>query len=244
MTTIDTATAAPDTRGLTSIAFDLLRRDVIAGALRPGERLRVQALSARYDIGPTAIREALSRLVTEGMVQAEEQRGFHVTPVSRSDLQDLTEARVEIETVTLTRAIERGDTAWEAELLASYHVLSKTPPPVSPELAIAWGRTHRTFHETLLAGCKSVWLMTICRLLYDKSERYRHLANIRTPPQMTSRVDEHREMVDAALGRDAPAACGLLAGHYRRTTEIILKSPEALQLFEPAKPARRGATRD
>lgn len=135
---------------------DLLRRDVIAGALRPGERLRGQALSARDDIGPTAIREALSRLVTEGLVQAEEQRGFHVTPVSGSDLQDLTEARVEMETVTLTRAIERGDTAWEAELLASHHVRSKTPPPVSPELAVGFGRTHRAFHETLLAGCKSV----------------------------------------------------------------------------------------
>jgi DNA-binding GntR family transcriptional regulator len=244
MISIDKPAAPIDPRGLTSIAFDLLRADVIGGVLRPGDRLRVQALSARYEIGPTAIREALSRLVTEGLVQAEDQRGFHVTPVSRSDLEDLTEARVEIESVTLTRAIERGDTAWEAELLASYHVLSKTPPPITPELAVEWGRTHRTFHETLLTGCKSVWLLTICRLLYDKSERYRYLANIRTPPRMTSRVDEHREMVDAALERDAPTACGLLAQHYRRTTAIILKSPEALQLFEPAKPARRGAARD
>jgi DNA-binding GntR family transcriptional regulator len=61
---------------------------------------------------------------------------------------------------------------------------------------------------------------------------------------MASRVDEHREMVHAVLEREVAATCALLALHHRRTTEIILRSPEALQLFEPAKPARRGAPRD
>lgn len=238
----DSATPLNDGRGLTSIAFERLRTDVMHGVLKPQDRLRVQALSTRYDIGATAIREALSRLVTEGLVLAEDQRGFTVAPVSRDDLIDLTEARIELECLTLTRATERGDTAWEADLLASYHRLSKCPPPLSPDAAAAWGSMHRAFHEALLAGCGSPWLRTLCGLLYDKSERYRYLANIRTVPQMVHRNDEHQQLMDAALNRDAATACALLASHYRRTTDIILGSDDAIALFEPPKRVR-GAPR-
>jgi DNA-binding GntR family transcriptional regulator len=238
MTLADGAALTTDGRGLTSIAFELLRSDVLRGVLKPQDRLRVQALSKRYDIGATAIREALSRLVTEGLVLVEDQRGFMVAPVSRGDLLDLTDARVELESLTLTRSIGRGDTAWEADLLASYHRLSKCPPPVSREAAVVWSGVHRSFHEALLAGCGSVWLRTLCGLLYDKSERYRYLANIRTPPQMTGRVDEHGVLMEAVLKRDAQTACGLLDAHYRRTTEIILRADNSAELFEPPRRTR------
>jgi DNA-binding GntR family transcriptional regulator len=238
MTSVDPVETATDGRGLTSIAFDYLRADVLHGVLKPQERLRVQALSARYQIGATAIREALSRLVTEGLVQVEDQRGFKVAPVSRADLLDLTEARIDLESMTLTHALKRGDTAWEAELMASYHRLSKCPPPTSAAAAATWGVMHRAFHEALLAGCGSAWLQTLCSLLYDKSERYRHLANIRTRSRTSNRSDEHRELMDSALRRDVKVSCRLLAEHYRRTTEIILKSDEVLAMFDPPKPQR------
>jgi DNA-binding GntR family transcriptional regulator len=242
MTSVDPVEAAPDGRGLTSIAFDFLRADVLNGVLKPQERLRVQALSARYQIGATAIREALSRLVTEGLVQVEDQRGFKVAPVSRADLIDLTDTRVDLESMTLTHAIRRGDTAWEADVMASYHRLSKCPPPTSAPAAATWGVMHRAFHETLLAGCGSVWLQTLCRLLYDKSERYRHLANIRTRSRTANRSDEHKELMEAVLRRDGPLACRLLAEHYQRTTEIILQSEEAQAMFErPKSPRGRAA---
>ena len=238
MTSVDTVASTLDGRGLTSIAFDHLRADVLHGVLKPQERLRVQALSARYQIGATAIREALSRLVTEGLVQVEDQRGFKVAPVSRDDLTDLTDTRVDLETLTLTHALKRGDTAWEADVMASYHRLSKCPPPTSPAAAATWGLMHRAFHEALLAGCGSVWLQTLCRLLYDKSERYRHLANIRTRSRSPNRSDEHRDLMDAVLRRDVKLSCRLLGEHYRRTTEIILKSDEVQALFEQPKASR------
>ena len=227
-----------DQGGLQSIAFDYLRTDVLHGVLKPQERLRVQALSARYEIGATAIREALSRLVTEGLVEFEDQRGFKVAPVSRADLMDLTQARVDLEAMTLSHAIKRGDTGWEAELMASYHRLSKCPPPTSTAAAATWGLMHRAFHEALLAGCGSVWLQTLCRLLYDKSERYRHLANIRTKSRTANRSDEHKDLMDAVLKRDAKTSCRILSDHYHRTTEIILKSDEVLAMFERPKAAR------
>lgn len=70
--------ATPTTaRSLTTLAFERLRGDILSGRLRPDERLRIQALSDRYEVGATAIREALSRLVIDGLVDSEDQRGLH-----------------------------------------------------------------------------------------------------------------------------------------------------------------------
>jgi len=58
---------------LTVLAFERLRSHLIRAALRPRKRLRVHALSERYGTGASAIREALSCLVSGGLVQFLEQ---------------------------------------------------------------------------------------------------------------------------------------------------------------------------
>lgn len=216
------ANAIPAAKSLTSLAFERLRGDILAGALQPAERLRIQALSERYRVGATAIREALSRLVTEGLVAVEDQRGFHVTPVSRAELHDLTQTRVRIEQMALRLAIAHGDIEWESRVLGSFHRLSRTPPPTSPELDLQWSAMHRRFHEALIDGCGSPWMLRLCRLLYDKSERYRNLAKLKTHGRGRDAGTEHRALADAAMARDPESACRLLGEHFAETTEIIL----------------------
>lgn len=216
-----TPVAAP-LRSLTTVAFERVRADILGGELLPGEKLPIQALSERYQVGATAIREALSRLVPEGLVACADQRGFSVTPVSRADLLDLTATRVRVEQTALRLAIEQGDIEWESRLLSAFHRLSRTPPPTSPALAAPWSTVHRSFHETLLAGCASPWTLRLCALLYDKSERYRNLAKRTTPQRGRDVSVEHRELMDAAMSRDADAACRLLGAHFTETTQIIL----------------------
>lgn len=211
-------------RSLTTLAFERLRGDILSGVLRPQERLRIQALSERYGIGATAIREALSRLVPDGLVESEDQRGFFVAPVSRDDLVDLTQTRIEVEQMALRLTVERGDVEWESRLLSAFHRLSRTDPPTSPERAVVWARTHQQFHEALVAGCHSAWTLRLCRLLHEKSERYRNLSTQRTRFGDRDIAAEHRALMDAAMGRDAPAACKLLAEHFWQTTNIILTS--------------------
>ncbi|MFX5785409.1 GntR family transcriptional regulator, partial [Acinetobacter baumannii] len=80
--------------------------------------------SDRYGIGATAIREALSRLVSDGLVESEDQRGFAVASISREDLIDLTNTRMDVEGLALRRSIERGDVEWEVNIVSSFHRLS------------------------------------------------------------------------------------------------------------------------
>ena len=221
---MDITTSPASARSLTTQAFERLRSDILLGELRPEERLRIQSLSERYSVGATAIREALSRLVPDGLVESEDQRGFCVAPVSRDELQDLTATRIAVEQLALRAAIANGNVDWESNLLSAFHRLSRAPLPLNAESAVQWSQVHRQFHEALIGGCGSAWTLRLCRLLYDKSERYRNLADRATKPKERDTFVEHRYLMDAAMLRDAPKACELLSEHFWETTQIILKA--------------------
>ena len=229
-------------RSLTSRAFEQLRTDIISARLRPTERLRIQSLSERYDIGATAIREALSRLVTDGLVEFEDQRGFCVAPMSRAVLGDLAQTRLDLDRMALRYAVERGDIDWESKLISAFHRLSRTPAPDSPENAKLWSEVHRQFHMALVAGCGSAWLLRLCALLYDQSERYRNFAIAQSASSARDTVGEHKELLDAALGRDAEALNRLIAEHFGRTTEIVRHANFDDANAPAARPAGRPAT--
>jgi|KBSSwiStaDraftv2_1062776.scaffolds.fasta_scaffold33593_2 DNA-binding GntR family transcriptional regulator len=240
---MDTVTAlASAGRSLTSLAFERLREDILRGRLAPSERLRIQALSERYRIGATAIREALSRLTTDGLVLAEDQRGFTVTPVSPEELLDLTRTRIQVEQMALRMAAAHGDVEWESLVLSSSHRLSRAEEQArSDETLAAWAVAHRQFHEALVAGCGSPWTLRLCRLLYDQTERYRALS---VQPARRRKRDvgkEHRELTEAALARDADALCRLIEAHFGETASLILQN--GLAEGGARSPARSGARR-
>ena len=87
-----------------------------------------------------------------------------------------------------------------------------------------WAQIHRQFHEALIAGCNSAWTLRLCRLLYEKSERCRNLSAQCTRTGDRDIASEHRGLMDAAMARDAVAACRLLSEHFWETTNIILNS--------------------
>src|SRR3954447_17047722 len=78
-------------------AYRRLGDDIISGALMPSEKLRIEHLRQRYAIGASALREALSRLVSDGLVECEAQRGYWVSPLSHAELDDITSTRKVIE---------------------------------------------------------------------------------------------------------------------------------------------------
>src|SRR4051794_797200 len=149
---------------LTQGAYEALRADLLACRIAPGSRLKIQDLCQQHDVSLGAIREALSRLTSEGLVVAEPQRGFRAAPISRADLEDLTMARIEVEGLCLTRAIAVGTVDWEARLVAAFHRLSRTPERVASDPARSaddWAEAHAGFHGALVDGADSPWLLRL-----------------------------------------------------------------------------------
>ena len=83
---------------------DLLEEAILEGELKPGERLRAEALAQRFGTSRTPIREALLQLEAQGLVEVEPNRGAVVRAFDRDDLLDLYEVRALLEPAAAARA--------------------------------------------------------------------------------------------------------------------------------------------
>src|SRR5262245_62478297 len=218
-------------------AYRLLRDDIISGALAPSEKLRIEHLRQRYGIGASALREALSRLVSDGLVECEAQRGYWVSPVSRAELDDITATRKVIEVEALRQSIEFGPLEWEGRVVAACHSLERVETSMveaTREVIMGWERANRAFHMALISGCPSRRLLRFTELLYDQSQRYRHRTVLRRPIPRRGLSSEHTEIVEVTLKRDTERACALLAKHIESTARAVDTA-----VFGTAAPARR-----
>lgn len=221
---------------LTSSVYEQLRADLVAGVYKPGERLGAEALRQRFTTGASPIREALNRLLAEGFVAQEDQKGFRVAPVSEADLRELVDARCWIDGAAIREAIARQNAAWEEAVLLALHRLSrlKRLPDDGSSRNLEWERLHRAFHVALVSGCGSRWMARISEQLFDAAERYRLLAANDVPER--NEFDEHRAIADACLQRRAEDVPDLLRQHYERTFDAIF--PYLTQTKGGPKPAR------
>lgn len=211
---------AQDTLGAT--VYAQLRGDILGGRLRPGERLRAEALRQRYDTGGSPVREALMRLEAEGFVLLEQNKGFRVAEVSAAHLHDLQRARIEIESVALRWAIAEGGVEWEAGLLAAFHRLASVNKAANAGDGrnATWLHYHQEFHLALVSGCHSPTLLSIRQRLFDQAERYVALS-IAYKGEIRDDVGEHRAIMEATLARDVEGALARNCEHIERTTEKL-----------------------
>lgn len=219
-----------DTR--TQRVFGRLRADILSGRLQPGQRLPFGVLAQRYDASVGVLREGLSRLAEQGLVESEPRHGFRVTQVSADDLLDLTSARIAVETMVLRDAIARGDVRWESSLVAAHHLLEHTPE-VAPDdprrLTEEWAAAHAAFHGTLLKACANRRLRQIAEALRAESELYRRWSRQFGTEDDRDVSTEHRLLCEAVLARDAERATKLLEAHIRRTATGLAEMEEVPQ---------------
>jgi GntR family transcriptional regulator, carbon starvation induced regulator len=232
---------------LTEAIYARIRSDILLGVLKPGDKLKLDGLKDRYDASVNTLRESLSRLVSEGLVANQGQRGFAVVPASLDDLRDVTETRRLLECHAAKLSIERADLDWESRVVAAYHKLSKIEAVVDDDPkrhGPLLERYNREFHGALISACGSRWLLTFHAVTYDQSLRYRMLAfQVRDFPRAQSRR-EHRDILDAALARDAKRLLPVLGEHITKGGELyeaadLRGKPPAPRRPAPAKrPAR------
>lgn len=199
-----------------------VRADILSGIRRPETRIRLEDLKAEFNVSWSPLREALSRLVAEGLIQTDEGRGYRVAAVSRAELADVIHMRKSLEGMALRLAIAKGDDAWEADVLAAHHRLTKVEGTRQWSANVGqWEERHRAYHDALNRGCRSPILLEFCGQLHDQFARYRKLFLASNPPDKLVPL-EHRKLTDAALARDADKACSIIETHIERTGRNIL----------------------
>jgi DNA-binding GntR family transcriptional regulator len=210
---------------LSEQVYARLRDAIMHGDYAPGAALKPQDLARAEGVSLAVVREALVRLVGDGLADRLHNRGFAVPAFSDQRWQEIYEARRTIEPVILRMSVLRGDVDWEARVRAAHHRLARTPaytPEESKYYSDAWSEAHRIFHRTLLEGCGNPVLLETFDRIWTASELTRRWSAQRAPGR--DGVDEHRRLEEAALARDADAAAATLVQHLTLTATNLTDS--------------------
>jgi DNA-binding GntR family transcriptional regulator len=219
-----------DADTLAERAAQRIEADILGGALTPDSRLGIAETAARYRVGATPLREALSRLAARGLVNAIGKRGFRVQSISREDLADIVRIRSVLEREAIRLSIAAGDGPWEGAIVGALHQLKRyiaENPKGFREGEPAFDVLHKRFHASLLAACGSPRLIAACAQLYDEAYRYRRLmmATFRNPGEF---VKSHEILADASISRATERAQALAEAHIASTLALVY--PEAAEL--------------
>lgn len=223
---------------MTQATYEMLKDAVLYCRLLPGQRLSAVELAEKTGSNVAAVREALSRLTSEGFVISVPQKGFRVAPFAIKDLQDLTDARMEIESLCLQRSVQAGGLDWEARMIAAFHQLSRQQELDARDAntfvrTSAWSAFHSEFHESLVAACDNSWLLRVRAQLYTHHSRYRNLALSLTGARRNIER-EHKEILEALLARDSSAATAQLRKHLSMTADAVIEHVKAAENAKPA----------
>ncbi len=238
-----TVDLAPKT--LTDSVYQQIREDIIRGKHAPETKLRIEQLKNHYAVGATPIREALSRLSSDGFVVTEGQRGFRAAPISIKDLDDITDLRVMLEREALTLSLKLGDDDWESRVVAAFYQLTKAEKNKAPDNLEAWEMRNREFHEALISACSSNWLFRFYQILYDQHKRYLSISlsasqKVKKPRNLHA---EHQRIYDAAISRDVETVCQESEAHIRKTAEVsrqvLIQQMEQKEKKSPKKSRKK-----
>lgn len=197
----------------TRSAYLTLRDMILTGKLPAGEKLKIEKLRTMLNTGASPVREALSLLTSDMLVERIDQRGFRAAPASQANFQEILMLRCTLEDMAIRQSVDNADAEWEERLVLCHHRMKK----VANAGISLFEEAHKSFHMALLDNCGSPMLLKYCSQLYDLNIRYRYLAAGSSTYQNRDIPAEHLEILDASVQRDSDAAADRLINHYKLT---------------------------
>jgi DNA-binding GntR family transcriptional regulator len=225
-------------------AYDVLRGEILEWSLAPGAPLGEVELSIRLGISRTPVREALARLVNDGLVQPVGGRGLVVTAVERSDVVDIFELRSALERQAAQLAARRRVVGvFEAlrDELRRAPILLALGEAGMPE----YYETVTRFDAAIDASVHNPYLVTALDTARTHAARIRRLSHD-DPQRLFDAAHEHLLIVDAIIDGDAQLAADATSVHLNRSLRWIQESlrenhPDTARTVASAHPTKNGA---
>jgi GntR family carbon starvation induced transcriptional regulator len=213
----------------------LVRKEILAGAIKPNSKLKVQHLARQLGVGTTPLREALTQLATAGLVIQTDQRGFRVPELSRAGWMDLIRTREILETEALRLALENRTVAWKDAVVSSFHLFMREIERLfrgeTDSIQRYWFR-HTEFHQALVAACPLENLKSLISMLYTRMIPYRRLT-FTDKYSKDKLIRAHKKLMDDAL-LPSPSAVKTMREHIRDNANIIVQVLSSAESKEPA----------
>lgn len=195
-------------------AYRTVRERILDGELAPGQVLQQRELAAALGISTTPLREALRRLMTEGLVEIDSHRDARISDLRAEQARDLVEVRMALDPLAASLAAQRRTAQDLVELRSALDDLE----PLTGRASVDDLTAHRRFHRAVHTAAHNDLLAASLEQLWDQSDRYRLFALSRDderPPadHRDAKTAEHRALVDAIADRDADRAASIMSGH-------------------------------
>ena len=206
------------------VAYRRLRDDIIQWRLEPGTPLGEVETAERIGVSRTPVREALSRLAAEGLVDTGTGRTARVSAHSRDSIQQLFELREALETQAARLAAKRRDAAVFESLRAEF--LTTPPTTAAPDAPADDQRTYvlaDALDAAIDDAADSAYLRTALRDLRGHLARVRRNAHS-NPGRLERATAEHVLIIDAILAGDENLAAQATAVHLHNSLVNVLST--------------------
>lgn len=207
-----------DYKPLRELVFEALREAIIAGKLKPGERLMEVQVAEALGVSRTPVREAIRMLEREGFVLMMPRKGAYVSDISIKDIASVFEIRRALEGLAAELAAERA-TPEHLERLERH--LVELSACVERGDVTKFVELDTQFHETVYEASRNERLAPIVSLLREQIQRFR-TRTLSNPGRMRVALDEHRALVEALADRDVERARELASDHIESAENLLM----------------------
>lgn len=204
---------------LRDVVFQALRKAILTGDLKPGERLMEIHLADELGVSRTPIREAIRKLELEGLVTMLPRRGAQVAEISEKGLRDVLEVRRALDIFCAETACERIDEAGKEDLAAACEQFEAA---VKTRDASKIAKADVEFHDIIIKATGNERIVVVINNLAEQMYRYR-FEYIKDVSIHTQLVEEHRALTDAITSGDVNAAREAAGCHIDNQEISILK---------------------
>lgn len=203
-------------------AYTQLREAILAGEYGPGTVLNQAELAKTIGISTTPLREALRRLLSEGLVELDAHRDARVTELTAEEARDLLEVRLSLDPLAAALSAERRT----KDDIRRIRETVKDVKPLLSNPSIEDLVKHRLFHQAIYEASHNDLLIGTLNSLWDKADRYRRLGleKPRTQEELDQKDREHHELVDAVVRGDGDAASTVMYQHITTSLGVTAAS--------------------
>lgn len=204
---------------LRDVVFNTLRQAILAGDLKPGERLMEIHLANRLGVSRTPIREAIRKLELEGLVIMIPRRGAEVAQITEKSMSDVLEVRRALDVLCVELASDRISNDEVASLKQACDHFERA---VRSRDAKAIAQADVALHDIIVKATGNDRLVQLVNNLSEQMYRYRY-EYIKDFSQHGRLIEEHRMIYESLVHRDKQAAAQAARIHIDNQEKAIMQ---------------------
>ncbi len=211
----------------TQSAYFQLKRMIMDNEIAANAQLLEQELAKRLGMSRTPVREALSRLENDGLVEIIPRRGVRILPLSSQDMADIYLILTGLESTAAEYVAKNGLSEKQLDLLRE--AVDDMDKALAAENLEAWAAADERFHKLLVELTNNQRLITMVETLWDQVHRAR-MITLKLRPKPGQSNSDHRALVNAIVDRDSEAAFQTHRKHREKSGKMLVKLLEDLGL--------------